>query len=60
MPVGRFTESVVEDAALGWLKALDCQVLYGLDITSAKQPRSGATRTTSTWCWNRRKCCAGK
>lgn len=32
-----FTESVVEDAALGWLEALSCAVLYGRDM-AAREP----------------------
>lgn len=30
--MSRFAESVVEDAALGWLEALGYQVLHGPDI----------------------------
>jgi type I restriction enzyme R subunit len=29
-----FTETVVEDAALGWLEALGCAVLHGPDIAA--------------------------
>ena len=29
---GTFTESIVEDAALAWLEALDYTVLHGPDI----------------------------
>ncbi|MHC9061189.1 hypothetical protein ACYX34_00665 [Nitrospira sp. CMX1] len=32
MAVTTFTESVVEDAALGWLSAMGYQVLHGPDI----------------------------
>jgi len=29
--MGSFTESVVEDAALAWLKSLGCSVRHGLE-----------------------------
>ncbi|MDD4903482.1 MAG: hypothetical protein PHX77_03180 [Candidatus Bipolaricaulis sp.] len=29
---GRFTESIVEDAALAWIEDLDYAVLYGPDM----------------------------
>ena len=33
-PMMAFTESVVEDAALGWLEALGYAVLHGPDIAA--------------------------
>ena len=33
---GTFTESIVEDAALAWLKALGYAVLYGPDIAAGE------------------------
>jgi hypothetical protein len=30
-----FSESIVEDAALAWLEALDYSVFYGFEITSS-------------------------
>lgn len=32
-----FTESVVEDAALGWLESLGYSVLYGPDIAASER-----------------------
>lgn len=40
--MGDFTESVVEDAALGWLEALGYQVLHGPDIAMGEP--AGAQR----------------
>ena len=46
MTVGRFTESVVEDAALAWLSSLGYKVLHGPDI-AAGEP--GAERSAPNY-----------
>jgi type I restriction enzyme R subunit len=47
MASGNFAESVVEDAALGWLEALRYQVLHGPDIAVGEP---GAERSDPNYC----------
>lgn len=45
--MGIFTESVVEDAALGWLESLGYQVLHGPDIAVGEP---AAERSDPNYC----------
>ncbi|MDF0673258.1 MAG: hypothetical protein P0120_02790 [Nitrospira sp.] len=45
--MSNFSESVVEDAALGWLEALGYQVLHGPDIAVGEL---AAERSNSNYC----------
>ena len=52
--MARFTESVVEEAALDWLESAGWQVRYGAEIAPG-EPAPSAT-TTARWSW--RSVCA--
>ena len=52
MSESRFTESVVEDAALAWLESLGYTIKHGPDISPV-----GDTLTLTLSQWERELCC---